>query len=220
MEQILSFLYDLNRNNEREWFHANKVRYQESKDSFLALVEQVINELVSTDLRIHELNPKDCVFRINRDVRFSRDKSPYKTYFGAYMANGGRKSSNAGYYLHIAWDEIFIGAGVYHPEKEELNAIRQEIIYQPEKFSSILNTIVKKGFSLMEEDKLKKGPIGFDKNSPYIDLVKYKSYILSRKISKKEILAPGISITVANYFKEIFPLTEFLNTAMEFKGND
>jgi len=220
MEKVISYLVDLSQNNEREWFHANKVRYQESKISFLSVVEQIIRTLELTDIRIQGLATKDTVFRINRDVRFSRDKSPYKTHFGSYIAKGGRKSPDAGYYLHIEPDQFFIGAGAWHPEKEELKAIRHEIMYQPENYSSVINSVVKKGFTIMEEDKLKTGPKDFDKDSPHIDLIKYKSYILSRKLSNKEIKSPDIAAIVANYFEQLYPYTSFLNTAMDYMGNE
>ena len=220
MEKVINYLHDLSQNNERDWFHANKIRYQESLSTFLTIVEQIIRTLELTDIRLQGLDPKNTVFRINRDVRFSRDKSPYKTHFGSYIAKGGRKSPDAGYYLHIEPDQFFIGGGAWHPEKEELKAVRQEIMYQPEKYNSLINSVVKKDFTIMEEDKLKNGPKDFDKDSPHIDLIKYKSYILSRKLSEKEIKSSDIAAIVANYFEQLYPYTSFMNTAMDFMGNE
>jgi uncharacterized protein (TIGR02453 family) len=220
MEKLITYLNDLSKNNEREWFHANKKRYQESKNTFLSVVDEIIRTMELTDIRLQDLDAKDTVFRINRDVRFSRDKSPYKTHFGSYIAKGGRKSPNAGYYLHIEPNQFFIGGGVWHPEKEELKAVRQEIMFQPEKYSATLNSVVKNGFTIMEEDKLKTGPKDFDKESPHIELIKYKSYILSRQLSKKELNSPDVASIVANYFSQLYPYTSFLNTAMDFMGNE
>lgn len=220
MERVISYLSDLGQNNERIWFHANKKRFQDSKNTFLSVVEQIIRTIELTDVRIQGLEARDTIFRINRDVRFSKDKSPYKIHFGSYIAKGGRKSPDAGYYLHIEPDQFFIGAGAYHPEKEDLKAIRQEIMFQPGVYSSLQKSLVKEGFSIMEEDKLKNGPKDFDKDSPHIDLIKYKSYILSRKLSKKEITSPNIAAIVSNYFEQLYPYVSFLNSAMDFKGDE
>lgn len=220
MEKVIKYLNELSQNNERNWFQANKQRYQECRTTFLSLLDEIIRTIELTDFRIQGLDPADTVFRINRDIRFSKDKSPYKTHFGAYIAKEGRKSPDAGYYLHIEPKQFFIGAGAYHPEKEELKAIRQEIMYQPKEYTSIQNSLVQKGFVIMEEDKLKTGPKDFDKESPHIELIKYKSYILSRNLSEQEIISPELASIVANYFKQLFPYTSFLNTAMDFMGNE
>lgn len=220
METIIKFLSELEQNNDREWFHAHKKEYQASRERFFTLIEEIIDKIKNRDIRLQDLSAKETVFRINRDVRFSKDKSPYKTHFGAYMAAGGRKSTNAGYYLHIEPNEAFLGAGVYQPAKEELNVIRQEILYQAEKYSSTLKQLEKKGFSMMERDKLKTGPNGFNKDSPHIELIKYKHYILSRNITGKELKSSDFADTVSNYFNQLFPYTDFLNTAMDFTGNE
>ncbi len=220
MKEIIDFISALQKNNEREWFHAHKAEYQESREQFFSLIEEIINNVVTTDIRLQTVTPKDTVFRINRDIRFSKDKSPYKTHYGSYIAKGGRKSGKAGYYFHVSPDEVFLGGGVYQPEKEALHVIRQEILYQPEKFKSIVSSLEKKGFSLIEDNKLKTGPKGFDKDSPHIELIKYKHYFLSMRLSKEEINSPNIAKIVSGYLIEVFPFTDFLNTAMEFTGNE
>ena len=220
MKEIIEFLSALRKNNEREWFHAHKTEYQKSREFLFDIIDSIINNVVTTDIRLQTVVPKDTVFRVNRDIRFSKDKSPYKTHYGSYIARGGRKSGNAGYYFHISPDEVFLGGGVYQPEKEALHVIRQEILYQPEKYKFIVSSMEKKGFALIEDDKLKTGPKGFDKESPHIELIKYKHYFLSRRLSKAEINSPDIAKIASDYFIELFPFTDFLNTAMEYTGNE
>ena len=125
MNQVIRFLQDLSENNNREWFQENKTRYDESRKKALFLTEVVINEIRKFDPEIPLLDPKDCLFRIFRDVRFSHDKRPYKTNFGSFMAKGGRKSVYAGYYFHIDPAGSFAGGGIYMPAAEPLKAIRE-----------------------------------------------------------------------------------------------
>lgn len=220
MKEVLDFLTDLKKNNNRDWFLQNKKRYEASKHIFLSEVGSILKRIQLKDPNLLDLDPKNTMFRINRDIRFSKDKTPYKTNFASFMAKGGKNSTHAGYYIHVANDEFFMGAGVYNPPKEELKAIRHEILYQPEKFESIVNSRIKLGFSMHEEDKLKNGPMDFPKDSPHVELIKYKHYLLSRDLSREEIISENFADTVAGYFEALLPFTEFLNTAMEYKGNE
>ena len=220
MKTVLDFLSDLKKNNNRDWFLQNKKRYDASRQIFLSEVSSILHRIQHKDPNLLDLDPKNTMFRINRDIRFSKDKTPYKTNFASYMAKGGKNSTNAGYYIHISDDEFFMGAGVYNPPKEELKAIRQEILYQPDKFKSLINSRLKLGFSMHEDDKLKNGPMDFPKDSPHIELLKYKHYLLSRDLKKEEVLSENFSGIVAGYFETLVPFTEFLNTAMEYKGNE
>jgi uncharacterized protein (TIGR02453 family) len=219
MRQLLDFLADLSENNQREWFLANKSRFNEAKGYFVEFIGEIIEQLQLHDPRIFDLKPEDAVFRIYRDVRFSHNKTPYKTHFSAYLASGGRKSNNAGYYLHIGSHEKFLAAGVHSPAKEELHAIRQEILFRPETFEKILQEGMQNGYTTYEKDKLKKGPAGFPKDSPYIEYLKYKHLLLSHELSEKDVLSEDFSSMVATHFRKMVPFTGFLNTAMEFTGN-
>ena len=127
MLKVIQFLNELSENNNREWFQKNKKWYDESREKVLFLTEVVINEIRKFDPDVPLLEPKDCLFRIFRDVRFSHDKSPYKTNFGSFIAKGGRKSSYAGYYFHIEPSGSFVGGGIYMPAAEPLKAIRDYI---------------------------------------------------------------------------------------------
>ena len=220
MKDVLQFMADLAQNNNREWFQANKPRYEKTKKQFLSTVQEIIEILQFDDQRLNTLNSKDAMFRIFRDVRFSNDKSPYKTHYGAYMARGGRKSREAGYYLHVGSDEMFIAAGVHSPEKDDLNAIRNEILFQPEKYASLLKEKLAKGYSTYEKDKLVNGPVGFPKDSPSIEYLKYKHHLLSHPLGKEDLLSDDAAIRIAGLFRELVPETEFINPALEFKGNE
>jgi uncharacterized protein (TIGR02453 family) len=220
MKDIMFFLADLRRNNTRDWFQANRKRYESCRDEYLDIVQSVIHAVSGFDLRLNDLKARDALFRINRDIRFSNDKSPYKTHFGAYMARGGRKSPEAGYYMHVSPDEVFIAAGSYSPEKERLKVIRQEILFQPESYMGIVESMKEKGFVPMSEDRLKTAPKDFPRESPYIDLVRDKHYIVSRVLTAEEIGSDDFPLVAGNLFRKTFPYVAFLNEAMEFIGNE
>jgi uncharacterized protein (TIGR02453 family) len=216
MEQIVQFLIDLKSHNEREWFEANKPRYQKSKQLFDDFVEQIILNLQKDVAEIKGLEAKDCVYRIYRDVRFSTDKSPYKTHFGAYIVGGGRKSGRSGFYIHIDPDGSFLGGGVYQPENNKLKMIRQEIYNFPEEFLSVINTPdFKNSFELYDKDKLKRPPKGFDDSFEHIDLLKYKHYIASKDVPDHWIKSGDLVKNVVGEFRKLIDLNNFLNQAME-----
>jgi uncharacterized protein (TIGR02453 family) len=216
MEKVLEFLTDLSENNNREWFFANKKRYDESREKVLFLTEVVINEIRKFDSDIPLLAPKDCVFRIFRDVRFSNDKRPYKTNFGAFIAKGGRKSMNPGYYFHIEPSGSFVGGGVYMPPAEPLRTIRNYISENGSEFLEIINDKnFKKIYPEMYDDKLKTAPKGFPKDHEFIDLLRYKSFVFSHRISNTEISSDKLINTIVKSFKQLHPLNVFLNHALE-----
>ena len=215
MEKVLEFLTDLSANNNREWYHANKKRYEESREKILFLTDVIINEIRKFDPEIPALSPKDCVFRIFRDVRFSKDKRPYKTNFGAFIAKGGRKSMNAGYYFHLDPEESFVGGGVYMPPSEPLRAIRNYMADHGAEFLEIINDKnFKKTYPEMYEDKLKTAPKGFPKDHEYIDLLRYKSFVFSSKLDKSDISSDKLIGKIVDSFKQLHPVNLFLNDAL------
>ena len=174
MEKVLDFLTDLAANNNRDWFQANKKRYDESREKVLFLTEVLINEIRKFDSSVPALSPKDCVFRIFRDVRFSNDKRPYKTNFGAYITKGGRKGTNAGYYFHLDPAGSFAGGGIYMPPADQLRAIRNYLAINGAEFLDLINDPdFKKTYPEMYDDQLKTVPKGFPKDHEFIDLLKY-----------------------------------------------
>ena len=215
MEKVLEFLTDLSANNNREWYNANKKRYEESREKILFLTDVVINEIRKFDSEIPPLSPKDCVFRIFRDVRFSNDKRPYKTNFGAFIAKGGRKSMYAGYYFHIDPTGSFAGGGVYMPQAEPLKAIRNYMAENGAEFLEIINNKnFKKIYPVMYDDKLKTVPKGFPKEHEYIELLKYKSFVFSSEITNSEISSDDLIYKIVDSFRELYPVNRFLNESL------
>ncbi len=217
MKHILDFLTDLSSNNTREWFEMNKPLYSKVKADFENFVNEIIAEIQRFDPSLGSLQAKDCTFRIYRDVRFSHDKSPYKTNIGAFMAKGGRKSAGSGYYLHIEPGKSFVGGGIYMPGPEVLKKIRQEIYFNPAAFRSIIE---EKDFNrffgkLSEEDRLKRPPRDFPADYPDMDLLMYKSYVCGHSLSDQDVVSPGMAGKITNAFRAMRNLNLFLNKAVE-----
>ncbi len=222
MEPVLDFLKVLEKNNNRDWFTENKKRYQESLELFRGFIEKLLAGIVEFDPSLGNVVAKDTIFRIYKDVRFSRDKSPYKTNFGSWMARGGRKSDDAGYYFNLEPDNTFVAAGVHKPPKETLDLIRQEIIFHPDAYLEIINDpgIADNYERGGKEDMLKKGPAGFPEDFEYMDELKYRHYIFSKHYDRGEVLKAGFSGRVIDDFRGLYPLVEYLNHAMSFAGNE
>jgi uncharacterized protein (TIGR02453 family) len=216
-KDILKFLKELKENNNREWFAENKEWYEKSKADFSEFVEHLIIEIRKFDPEIGPLEAKDCQFRIYRDVRFSKDKSPYKTNFGAYISRGGKKLNFAGYYFHMEPGEYFMSGGVYMPPGPVLKAIRQEIYHRIDEFNAILNApAFKKHFNgLAEMEMMKTGPKDFPKDFPYMDLLKHKHYIMSRDLKEKDVLSPDILKMARETYKAMVPFNHFVNSVIE-----
>ncbi len=216
IKEILEFLSKLSKNNTREWFAANKEEYQHAYAVFVEFIGLLIDKISVFDEDIATLEPKKCVFRIYRDVRFSNDKSPYKTNFGADISPQGRKSPFASYYLHIEPDNCFVAGGMYHPEVEILNRIRQEIDYNPDLIHSILeDPKFHKAFKELQGDKLKRPPKGYAADHPDVELLKHKDFIVFKKIQDKTVVGNGFLKVATDYYKLIKPLNDFLNMAIE-----
>lgn len=215
MKQVLQFLQELSENNNREWFNENRKRYEESREKILFLTDIFINEIRKFDPEIPPMSPKDCMFRIFRDVRFSKDKRPYKTNFGSFIAKRGRKSENAGYYFHIEPAGSFIGGGIYMPAAGPLKAIRNHIEEHPEEFLTIINDPdFRAFFPEMMDHKLKTAPRGIEKNHKYIDLLRYKSYAFSSPVDKDLLLSEKYIEYAVNAFRELHRVNVFLNEAL------
>jgi uncharacterized protein (TIGR02453 family) len=217
LDFILKFLKDLAKHNDREWFEKNKPRYLEAKQLFEDLVASVLKEFVKFEPGLGGLDPKKLPFRIYRDVRFSKDKSPYKTNMGAGFSPNGKLVQEPGYYLHLEpGNKSFIAGGIYMPDATNLTKIRQEIDYNSDKLEKIVNN--KKFKSLYKSfddfDKLKTAPKGFPKDHPHIEWLKHKSYIVSRSFTDKEVGDKKFLKTVAENSKQIKPLNDFIREAL------
>lgn len=215
MEKVLQFLTELAANNNREWFQANKKRYEESRNKVNFLTDVLINEIGKFDSEVVGLGPKDCVFRIFRDVRFSNDKRPYKTNFGSFICKGGRKSMNPGYYFHIEPGNSFIGGGIYMPPSAPLKSIREYISEHGEEYMEIIDSPkFKKEFPEMYNDKLKTAPKGFPKDHEYIDLLRYKSFIFSKELSDSVVSSDKYVEEMVEAFNSLLPVNKFLYEAL------
>lgn len=211
MKKLLSFISDLKENNNREWFEANKSRYLEIKEMHEDFVQKVINGITAFDAEYGKLTAKECVFRIYRDVRFSTNKEPYKTHIGAYIAPGGRKSQKPGYYVHLEPGNCFAGGGVYMPQPDVLKKIRNEIYYNFDEFSKIMDDKnFKKHFKGLFEDKLSRPPKDFDASHPGIEYLKYKSYFVDKEIPEDIVLSDKFVPAVVETLKVVKPLNDFL----------
>ncbi|MBL3654664.1 DUF2461 domain-containing protein [Fulvivirga sediminis] len=216
LEKSLNFLTQLNDNNDRDWMQANKPAYQAAREEFISFVGEVILKVASFDPSISGLEPKQCIFRINRDIRFSKDKRPYKNNFGMLLNEGGKKSGNAGYYLHIQpGNQSFIAGGLYSPDAERLAKVRQEIDYNPEELKDIISDAsFQKDFGSIQGDSLKRAPKGYDESHPNIELLKLKSYIVLKHISDNEVKKWTSADQVVERFQQVEPVIRYLNVAI------
>jgi uncharacterized protein (TIGR02453 family) len=216
MKQILEFLSELQHNNNREWFDANRKRYEEARDKMLGYTEVLVNEIRKFDDEIPLINPKECLFRIFRDVRFSNDKSPYKTNMGSFIAKGGRKTIRAGYYFHIQPGESFIGGGIYMPAAEPLKAIRQAVFDDPETYLQIVNEKnFRNIFTDFYGDPLKSAPKGFPKDSPYTSLVLPRSYAYGHQIDDSVVSGGDFIQYTVDAFRVLSGFNRFLNDGID-----
>lgn len=216
-QETFDFLSQLIANNNREWFQLHKDEYLKAKDNVDEFTNGLIKELQKIDPSIPEnLSAKKSVMRIYRDVRFSKDKSPYKSNFGIGISSSGRGGETPGYYLHIQPGKSFVAGGYWMPNAEHLKAIRQEIDYNTQ---NLLNIIEHKEFSsfftgLDEEEKLKTSPKGYESNHEYIELLKLKSFTATKYLKDKELLATNSLTIVIKGFRLLYPFNTFLKQAI------
>lgn len=216
-DRILKFLKDIKKNNDRTWFEKNKPKYLEVKQDFEDFVGTLLKEFTKFDEGLAGLDHKKLPFRIYRDVRFSKDKSPYKTNMGAGFSPNGKLVQEPGYYLHIEpGNKSFVAGGIYMPDAANLSKIRQEIDYNFEKLKKILNaSAFKKSFDGFDEfDKLKTMPKGYAKDHPQIELLKLKSYIVSHSFTDKEVVDPTFAKNIVLHARAIKPLNSFIKESL------
>lgn len=215
---ILSFLKLIAKNNNRDWFEKNKPKYLLAKLEFENFLEELYVELLKFDDSLAGLNPRKLGFRIYRDVRFSKDKKPYKINMGAGFSPQGKMEQEPGYYVHIQPNnQSFVAGGMYMPDAENLAKIRQEIDYNPEALKKVLlDKKFKKAFAkgLDNFDSLKKAPKGYPKDHPHMDWLKHKSFIVTHYFSDKEVADKKFVKILAGVCKTLKPLNEFLTGAI------
>lgn len=212
---LFNFLDELKKNNNKEWFDTNRNRYKDLRQHFMNFVTLLIHELTQMDPSLNGLESSQTVFRINRDIRFSKDKSPYKTNMGAYIAPGGKKSFRPGYYLHVEPGSSMIAGGMYMPPSKELKMIRKEILENTEEFKRIINDKdFKKTYGELYGEKLKTAPQGFPKDHPDIDLMRYKSYTVFKEVSDEYLTGPDALNQIIDDYHVLKPFNDFLIHAM------
>ena len=230
MKDLLDFLTELSLNNNREWFAQNKAWYQRCYARFVEFSEQYIQRLSEIDPTLKGLQPKDCIWRIYRDVRFSHDKRPYKEWFGVFPATGvpgqprtwGKHSMRGGYYVHIQPGQCMFAGGIWDPGKELLDALRKEIEANYEEVETIMDAPSWRKYFDLDFDPywgmLKKVPAGFDPKFKHAGWLKHKTYTFSTPLTDKQVTAPDFLDQIAEIAKAAKPMNDFLNYTFEEYG--
>ena len=216
----LKFLKDLKKNNTREWFEKNRSRYEAAKEDMASMINAVIAQFGKKDKEIASLTAKECVYRINRDVRFSKNKAPYKNNMAASLIRGGKKSIFAGYYIHIQpGGESFVGGGRYMVEPDQLKKIRQEIDYNWDEFKKIIRN---KKFIACYGDlekgdgmSLSREPKGYEKDNPAIEYIKLKSWVAITALTDADLTGKYLVKKITAALETLQPLIVFLNRGLE-----
>lgn len=216
----LTFLKNLKKNNNKVWFDQNKEKYLVARADFENFVNELLQRMISFDPDVKELEAKKCMFRINRDVRFSKNKTPYKINLSATFSRGGKKTIYAGYYFHLQpGNGSFAGGGLWAPASPELKKLRQEIDYGFPEFKKIINApSFKKFYGALEREKgnmLVNIPKGYEKENPAGEFLKLKSFVATKYIPDTAFTLPQLTNEVAQSFKTLTPLLKFINRSFE-----
>ena len=219
--QTLKYLSQLKKNNNKPWFEAHRLPYETARADFAAFIQMMLESYGGKNSSIVGMTAKDCIFRINRDVRFSKDKTPYKSHFSAVIKKGGKKSIYAGYYFHCEPGASFIGGGLWMPTPLELKKIRQEIDYNWEAFQDCIST---KNFKKIYKDLYKDDavnmrfmPKGYDKENPAAAYLKLKSLIAETRLSNEDLMSANLHKKTLNAFEALQPFIDFLNEAVAYQ---
>lgn len=216
----LDFLKALKKNNNKAWFDQNRQKYNAAKSEFELFVSALLQKMSLVDSDLKELEPKQCTFRINRDIRFSKNKTPYKINLSASFNREGKKSIYAGYYFHLQpGGNSFAGGGLWMPESVVLKKLRQEIDYCFPEFNKIIHgSAFQKQYGALERDEkqmLVNVPRGYEKENPAADFLKMKSFVATKNISDSDILQSDLIKEVTQAFKALVPMIKFINRAIE-----
>jgi len=213
--ETITFLKQLAKNNNKPWFDKHREDYAAAKENFESIVDEILKGLAVAEPFFKEQKAKDCVFRIFRDVRFSKDKTPYKPNFGAFFSRGGRKFPGAGYYLHLEpGNKSFAGGGLWMPEAPMLKAVRQEVDYGFKEFKGIIdNKKFKSLFKNVEGEQLKTLPQGYTEDNPAIDYLKMKSFTVMHNLPDENLNGKGLVKKTGEIFTTMRPFIDFINRA-------
>lgn len=220
MKKVLDFLTDIRANNNREWFEAHRSEYDAALAEFTAFVEKLIQGIAAFDPTVAGLKPKDCMFRFYRDIRFSPNKMPFKTHFGAYICQGGRKSPFSGYYFHVEpkgsgyLDGHLMASGLYGPQPNVLKSVREEIELNGATFEAAMKEA--KGFVLEDSQALKKVPKGYPADSPWAEYLKLKNPCLFKNFDDAYLLSNDLLERTLEAFRPTVTFNDWLNKAVEY----
>ena len=206
-----SFLKNLEANNNRDWFNANKADYTAAHENTVAMAEAILNKMQNHDV-LETVSGKKSIFRIYRDVRFSKNKAPYKTHWGGYLKRAGQER-RGGYYFHLEpGGKSFVGGGFWGPNADDLKLIRAQIAQDPDRLREVLNApAFKKMFGTMGGDAVKTAPKGYAKDHPAIDLLRYKQYLLTTKLTDKQVLSANYPDLVVEAFMGMRPFFDYMS---------
>jgi uncharacterized protein (TIGR02453 family) len=212
LQPALQFLDELDKNNNKAWFEENRPAYEDARDRFARLVDYLIDEVRPYD-DLQSLRAKDCIFRIYRDVRFSRDKTPYKTNLGALVAPGGRKAVRMGYYFQITpHGGSMVAGGLHMPTSDQLRSFRQAIDTNPSQFKKLLEVgEFVNAFGGIQGEKLQTVPRGYDRAHPDIELLKLKQITVMHAFPDQEVVAPGFPDQVVALWRVMKPFLDYLD---------
>lgn len=213
--KTIEFLSALSKHNNRIWFQKNRLWYEEARNNVLEATRYLIGEIAKFDPSIMGVEEKDCMFRIFRDARFSKNKQPYKTNFGSFIKRGGRSVPGAGYYFHIEPNNSMTAGGIYMPPSQELLAVRTAIAKKPSEFEAIIyNKNFIRRFGGLSDERLLTAPKGFPKDHPAIEHLKWKHYVVFRTYSNNAVVSPSFFDKCMEDFFLMYPLNEFINRAI------
>ncbi|MCG8475598.1 MAG: DUF2461 domain-containing protein [Cytophagales bacterium] len=216
MHHLLDFLKKLKDHNTKEWMEENRDSYLQARGELLDFTERLIQGMGAFDPELLNLDPKKSVFRLHRDVRFSKNKEPYKTNFGIFLAPGGKNSGNAGYYVHLQpGGKSFLGGGIYMPDADVLRKVRQEIDYNGEALEEIVkDKNFRRVYSEFDGERLKTAPKGYPKDHPRIEWLRLKHYIFFHNVSDDQVKSVNFAQFTVGQLKALKPFVDFLNTAI------
>lgn len=216
---VLDFLKALSANNDRDWFNARKDEYLQAKAKVESFTAWLVAGMLKFDKELALVDPRKCMYRIYRDIRFSNDKRPYKDFMGIFISKEGRHGACSGYYIHLQPGRSWYGAGVYGLPPEKQKKVRDGIYFQAETLKKILSSTAMKrvyGGKMDESARMKVAPKGYAKDFPDMDLLKYRYYFVSAQASDKQVSSAGFARKVLDDLEAAWPFNEFLNEALDF----
>ena len=217
-KDVLDFLKKLKKNNDREWFAANKKEFLSIQENMIAFADGVVEGMSKVD-HIETPSGKKSLFRIYRDTRFSNDKTPYKTHFGGYL-KGATKQLRGGYYFHVEEGHSFVGGGFWDPNPDDLKRIRKAIAEDPDELRKIINSnAFTSTFGTLKGDQVKSAPKGYSKDDPAIDLLRYKQFLISKEFTDQEVLSADYSDKVIATFKAMRPFFDYMSYILTTDAN-